>query len=458
MAAVPDMSHLTPEERSTIEEVIIRQKQEEEKENEIMRRKQDEVKILEERIRACSEKHKKAGVELHATCHICLKTKFADGVGHICNYCSIRCCARCGGKVTLRSNKVIWVCILCRKKQELLSKTGQWITKGGLSAGDNAMLRRMQEMQGPGRRLPTSDSGVDMSVSPHSRSLPTPHVAPSHQTQQQPPRHPDAYAEDDPNLYTGEIDGLMKQQNYQRQRPIYPDQNTDLAMTYGQPTVEAGPPRSAVHPPQQHSVHQTQSAHPQQPVGGQGGLQPQRSFSSSEEERSTPECASDEPDESEKGKGYYHHTGGPISMSGGGRRHNGPHNGHHNMTAMTIEYNGHHPPREPRKEESTLVRRSFRRSGDEWRSDSRRFTERRGKKTVRFDGGTNVGGPQEDWSWEADRQGSQDSATKDSGIDTSSTFTSSEDSNRGDLPKVFPRAQRKPWPGSRFRLEVTIHI
>lgn len=66
-----------------------------------------------------------------------------------------------------------------------------------------------------------------------------------------------------------------------------------------------------------------------------------------------------------------------------------------------------------------------------------RFTERRGKKTVRFDGGTNVGGPQEEeWSWEADRQGSQDSATKDSGIDTSSTFTSSEDSNRGDLPKV----------------------
>lgn len=69
-----------------------------------------------------------------------------------------------------------------------------------------------------------------------------------------------------------------------------------------------------------------------------------------------------------------------------------------------------------------------------------RFTERRGKKTVRFDGGTNVGGsPPEEWSWEADRQGSQDSATKDSGIDTSSTFTSSEDSNRGDLPKV--RAQ-----------------
>lgn len=37
MAAVPDMSHLTPEERNTIEEVMIRQKLEEEMENEIMR-------------------------------------------------------------------------------------------------------------------------------------------------------------------------------------------------------------------------------------------------------------------------------------------------------------------------------------------------------------------------------------------------------------------------------------
>lgn len=70
------------------------------------RRKKDEVQILEETIRARNEQHKKAGIELDATCHICLKTKFADGVGHLCNYCSIRCCARCGGKVTLRSNKV----------------------------------------------------------------------------------------------------------------------------------------------------------------------------------------------------------------------------------------------------------------------------------------------------------------------------------------------------------------
>lgn len=64
-------------------------------------------------------------------------------------------------------------------------------------------------------------------------------------------------------------------------------------------------------------------------------------------------------------------------------------------------------------------------------ADNRRFTERR-KKTVRFDheDGAWPGG------WDEERQGSQDSQTKDSGIDTSSTFTSSEDSNRGDVPKV----------------------
>ncbi|XP_059486620.1 regulating synaptic membrane exocytosis protein 2 isoform X14 [Neocloeon triangulifer] len=127
---LPDLSHLTEEERRIIENVMLRQRQEEEKENEIMRRKQDEVQVLEASIRQRNEQHKKAGAEMDATCNLCLKTKFADGVGHVCQYCHIRCCARCGGKVTLRSNKAIWVCILCRKKQELLSKTGQWIQTG----------------------------------------------------------------------------------------------------------------------------------------------------------------------------------------------------------------------------------------------------------------------------------------------------------------------------------------
>lgn len=65
-------------------------------------------------------------------------------------------------------------------------------------------------------------------------------------------------------------------------------------------------------------------------------------------------------------------------------------------------------------------------------STNRRYVDRR-KKTVRFDGQESS-----DWiRWDSERQNSQDSATRDSGIDTSSTFTSSEDSNRGDGFKVF---------------------
>lgn len=62
--------------------------------------------LLETAIRQRSEQQRKAGAELDATCQLCLKTKFADGLGHACHYCNVRCCARCGGKVALRSSKV----------------------------------------------------------------------------------------------------------------------------------------------------------------------------------------------------------------------------------------------------------------------------------------------------------------------------------------------------------------
>ncbi|XDV50357.1 hypothetical protein PO909_019428 [Leuciscus waleckii] len=38
------------------------------------------------------------------TCGICHKTKFADGCGNLCSYCQTKFCARCGGRVSLRSN------------------------------------------------------------------------------------------------------------------------------------------------------------------------------------------------------------------------------------------------------------------------------------------------------------------------------------------------------------------
>ena len=110
---------------------------------------------------------------MEATCQVCLKTKFADGIGHQCNYCNVRCCARCGGKVTLRSNKVIWVCILCRKKQELLIKSGKWVEGGSFQ--NDPILRKIEMDMAPTPSTPASSSiGPSASFSSLlSKALPT---------------------------------------------------------------------------------------------------------------------------------------------------------------------------------------------------------------------------------------------------------------------------------------------
>ncbi|XP_069813356.1 regulating synaptic membrane exocytosis protein 2 isoform X37 [Dendropsophus ebraccatus] len=72
------------------------------------------------------------------TCGICHKTKFADGCGHNCSYCQTKFCARCGGRVSLRSSKVMWVCNLCRKQQEILTKSGAWFYNSGSNTAQKA--------------------------------------------------------------------------------------------------------------------------------------------------------------------------------------------------------------------------------------------------------------------------------------------------------------------------------
>ena len=60
-----------------------------------------------ETVKSISEENKTKNPQQNgAVCQICHKTKFADGVGHSCNYCNLKSCAKCGGRVTLRSNKV----------------------------------------------------------------------------------------------------------------------------------------------------------------------------------------------------------------------------------------------------------------------------------------------------------------------------------------------------------------
>ncbi|XP_044151737.1 regulating synaptic membrane exocytosis protein 2 isoform X7 [Bufo gargarizans] len=141
---MPDLSHLTEDERKTILAVMDRQKKEEEKEQSVLKVKEEQKPQLSQKLHQqfelYKEQVKKMGEEAQQqqeqkadapTCGICHKTKFADGCGHNCSYCQTKFCARCGGRVSLRSSKVMWVCNLCRKQQEILTKSGAWFYNSG---------------------------------------------------------------------------------------------------------------------------------------------------------------------------------------------------------------------------------------------------------------------------------------------------------------------------------------
>ncbi|XP_016517028.1 regulating synaptic membrane exocytosis protein 2 isoform X15 [Poecilia formosa] len=128
MPEMPDLSHLTEEERKIILGVMDRQKKEEAKEQSMLKKLHQQFESYKDQVKKMGEETKPAQDQKSEapTCGICHKTKFADGCGHICSYCQTKFCARCGGRVSLRSNKVMWVCNLCRKQQEILTKSGAW--------------------------------------------------------------------------------------------------------------------------------------------------------------------------------------------------------------------------------------------------------------------------------------------------------------------------------------------
>ncbi|XP_052401630.1 regulating synaptic membrane exocytosis protein 1 isoform X5 [Carassius gibelio] len=140
MPDMPDLSHLTEEERKVIMAVMVRQREEEEKEQAMLKTLHQQFESYKEQVRKIGAETKRQQA-VHKddapTCGICRKTKFADGCGHLCSYCRTKFCARCGGRVSLRSNncligkdRVMWVCNLCRKQQEILTKSGEWFSSG----------------------------------------------------------------------------------------------------------------------------------------------------------------------------------------------------------------------------------------------------------------------------------------------------------------------------------------
>ncbi|XP_058504853.1 regulating synaptic membrane exocytosis protein 2 isoform X42 [Solea solea] len=179
MPELPDLSHLTEEERKIILGVMDRQKKEEANEQSMLKIKEEPKpqpaqwfpfsgitelvnNVLQPQQKSQNDKKPEPDAKLHQQfesykeqvkkmgdeskqaqdqkseapiCGICHKTKFADGCGHLCSYCQTKFCARCGGRVSLRSNKedkvVMWVCNLCRKQQEILTKSGAWFYGSG---------------------------------------------------------------------------------------------------------------------------------------------------------------------------------------------------------------------------------------------------------------------------------------------------------------------------------------
>uniref|UniRef100_A0A3B4DQG6 Regulating synaptic membrane exocytosis 2 n=1 Tax=Pygocentrus nattereri TaxID=42514 RepID=A0A3B4DQG6_PYGNA len=137
---MPDLSHLTEEERRIILDVMDRQRREEEKEQSMLKKLHQQFESYKDQVKKMADESQTAPEQKGdaPTCGICHKTKFADGCGHLCSYCQTKFCARCGGRVSLRSNKedkvVMWVCNLCRKQQEILTKSGAWFYSGSGAA------------------------------------------------------------------------------------------------------------------------------------------------------------------------------------------------------------------------------------------------------------------------------------------------------------------------------------
>ncbi|XP_040443527.1 regulating synaptic membrane exocytosis protein 2 isoform X23 [Falco naumanni] len=151
---MPDLSHLTEEERKIILAVMDRQKKEEEKEQSVLKKLHQQFEMYKEQVKKMGEESQQQQEQKGdaPTCGICHKTKFADGCGHNCSYCQTKFCARCGGRVSLRSNKVMWVCNLCRKQQEILTKSGAWFYNSGSNAPqqpDQEGIRGLQNEEAP---------------------------------------------------------------------------------------------------------------------------------------------------------------------------------------------------------------------------------------------------------------------------------------------------------------------
>ncbi|XP_071034332.1 regulating synaptic membrane exocytosis protein 2 isoform X3 [Parasteatoda tepidariorum] len=274
-----DISHLSLEEQNILRNVFARQQDEETREEQIFRKSQADLHLLEEAINI---RRREKRFDLHATCNICFKTKFADGVGHICQQCGVRCCARCGCKVPLKKNK-IWLCILCRKKKELAIKFGKWLQNDRKESwGRSRSLEEDSE-----RRL---DAGGFLSRQfTSSLNITTPNLPPFWQEEKKDPQKPERpeplrYEMKSAQSYITQ----QQQQRKHRRRSSLEIRNDSLSSDQSE------------NPP----------ARPKPRKSGNGGHRQRRdgpSSGSEDDARSTPSSCRDSESEIYKGNGHRRH-------------------------------------------------------------------------------------------------------------------------------------------------------
>lgn len=458
--------------------------------------------------------------------------------------------------MTLRSNKVIWVCILCRKKQELLIKTGQWIKTplsavstpekencgpGGSQTNSSRFppLQRASSLQSHGRELPTPQlrrqysqenraqysSSVMMSpmIPPHSyhhQLPPQPHPLRRTSSTDRPVNYPPLpsshYLHDSRHEITDYSNpppppAPSHHSHYIGQPHSYESSYGNTGQPVAKPRLSHSFAQSSHDWSSDHQYMQT--AIKSSPQASRSKLGPgqissdigphssatladQRSLSSSEEElRSTPDYTSCDELESRRRRVkpsshlhevtavYHHHEKSPeltlsdstsFSVKGstlsrsyditGGDRTVGRSVISGFPSTSGVESFPSPSTSRGLSHQLSGAGGSYSRSYHHNTPPERRrgYTDRRQKKTVRFDsddfGGDSSGGNDEEWFlWDqgsAERQGSQDSTTKDSGIDSCSNFTSSEDSNRELVPTKHPVSWQATCSGKQKEYEI----
>lgn len=200
------------------------------------------------------------------------------------------------------------MCILCRKKQELLSKTGQWINKG--MAGSDPIMRRIEaDLQQTDKRpkLERAHSAAEKENLPLVRSGSVLRRQYSEQ---------DASREEEARYYRSELEGLMRTHQHQyRNDSLSSEQSSSMdcaPVSVGATTVLGKKHKRGGSGKKQHGTHTG---------GGTGRYHnqpqpPQRSFSSSDDElRSTPDCTSCEEHDSEKGRLHLMHTTSSLNRA-----------------------------------------------------------------------------------------------------------------------------------------------